>query len=60
MFDGSSFSTFTRDLKRPFDERLTNLMIECCKYMVDLTNAKFGFVGSDEISIVLWEEAEES
>lgn len=57
-FDGSSFSTFTKGLKRPYDQRLTDLMIESCKYMVDITNARCGFVGSDEITIVLWQENE--
>lgn len=55
-YDGSSFSTFTKNLARPYDIRLSNLMIECCKYMVEITNARSGFVGSDEISIVLYED----
>ncbi len=57
-FDGSSFSTFTKGLNRPYDQRLTDLMIESCKYLVDITNARCGFVGSDEITIVLWEDKE--
>jgi tRNA(His) 5'-end guanylyltransferase len=59
-FDGSSFSSFTKDLGRPYDQRLTDLMIEVCKFLVEYTNARCGFVGSDEITIVLWEESEES
>lgn len=54
--DGSSFSSFTKGLQRPFDQRLTDLMIETAKYVVDLTNAKLGLVGSDEITILLYEE----
>jgi tRNA(His) guanylyltransferase len=57
-FDGSSFSTFTKGLGRPYDQRLTDLMIEVCKFMVEYTNARCGFVGSDEITIVLWEDNE--
>lgn len=60
MFDGSSFSTFTKGLGRPYDQRLTDLMIECCKYLVEYTNARMGFVGSDEITIVLWEDNPDS
>ncbi len=56
MFDGSSFSNFTKGLKRPYDERLTELMIECTKYLVKITNARIGYTGSDEITIVLYEE----
>jgi tRNA(His) 5'-end guanylyltransferase len=55
-FDGSSFSTFVQGLREPYDQRLTDLMIECCKYIVEYTNARCGFVGSDEITIVLWED----
>jgi len=53
--DGSAFSTFTKKLNRPYDIRLTNLMIECCKYLVEYTNAKVGFCGSDEISLLIYE-----
>ncbi len=59
-FDGSSFSTFTKGLKQPFDQRLTDLIIKCTEFIVDFTNAKCGFCGSDEITIVLWEENIES
>jgi tRNA(His) 5'-end guanylyltransferase len=54
--DGSSFSTFTQGLKRPYDQRLTDLMIETAKFVVNLTNARLGLVGSDEITILLYEE----
>ena len=56
IFDGSSFSSFCKGLEKPYDIRLTNLIIECTKYMVEITNARCGFCGSDEISIVLYEE----
>jgi len=59
-FDGCSFSSFVKGLETPYDIRLTNLMIECCKYMVEITNARIGFVGSDEITIVLYEENDNS
>ena len=58
--DGSSFSKFVKGLETPYDERLSNLMIESCKFLVEKTNARVGFVGSDEISLILWEENENS
>ena len=54
--DGSSFSKFVKGLERPFDIRLTELMIESCKFMVEETNARIGFCGSDEISLLLWND----
>jgi len=50
--DGRSFSTFTKDMKKPFDLNLTNTMIEVTKYLVNKTNAKIGYTQSDEISLV--------
>lgn len=50
--DGKNFSKFTKGLKRPFDERLTNLMIETTKYLVKETNANCGYHQSDEITLV--------
>jgi tRNA(His) guanylyltransferase len=54
--DGRSFSSFTKGLKRPFDERLTKLMIETTKYLVGETNANCGYHQSDEISLVWYNE----
>lgn len=50
--DGKGFSKFTKGLKRPYDERLSNLMIELTKYLVKETNANCGYTQSDEISLV--------
>jgi tRNA(His) guanylyltransferase len=49
--DGRSFHTFTQNLQRPFDERLTRLMIDTTKYLVDETQAMLGYTQSDEISL---------
>jgi tRNA(His) guanylyltransferase len=54
--DGNNFSSFTKGLKQPYDERLSKLMIETCKWAVKETNAIMGFVGSDEITLVLYAE----
>lgn len=50
--DGNSFSTFTRGLQRPYDERMTRLMIETMKALVEKFNPNLGYVQSDEISLV--------
>ena len=41
--DGKGFSKFTKGLKRPYDERLSNLMVETTKYLVKETNANCGY-----------------
>lgn len=50
--DGKGFSKFTKGLKRPYDERLSRLMIETTKYLVKETNANCGYTQSDEITLV--------
>jgi len=54
--DGKNFSKFTKGLKKPYDERLSKLMIETTKYMVKLTNANAGYTGSDEITLVFYSD----
>lgn len=49
--DGRSFSKFTKSLKRPFDSRLSQLMIDTAKYLVEQTHATLGYTQSDEISL---------
>lgn len=61
--DGNNFSKFTSDLtahKKPFDERLSNLMIDTTKYLVELTGAKMGYTQSDEITLLLYSDNIES
>lgn len=50
--DGRAFHSFTNGLKRPYDERLSNLMVETTKFLVEETNARCGYTQSDEISLV--------
>jgi tRNA(His) 5'-end guanylyltransferase len=50
--DGKGFSKFTKGLKRPYDERLSKLMIETTKYLVKETNANCGYTQSDEITLM--------
>lgn len=49
--DGRSFSMFTKGLERPYDKRLSDLMIETTKYLVKETNACCGYTQSDEITL---------
>lgn len=50
--DGKSFHTWTSDLKRPYDNRMTNLMKEVARHLVTESGARIGYVQSDEISLV--------
>lgn len=50
--DGRAFHSFTHGLKRPYDERLSRLMVETTKYLVQETNARCGYTQSDETSLV--------
>ncbi|MCB9685459.1 MAG: hypothetical protein H6735_10500 [Alphaproteobacteria bacterium] len=51
--DGRSFSRFTRGLRRPYDERLSELMVRTTEHLVEQTQARVGYTQSDEISLVL-------
>ena len=52
--DGKAFHTYTKGLKRPFDLGFINDMNETAKYLCkNIQGAKFAFVQSDEISILL-------
>lgn len=52
--DGKAFHTYTKGLKRPFDEGLTNDMDDTAKYLCkNIQGAVCAFVQSDEISILL-------
>lgn len=58
--DGKGFSKFTKGLKRPYDERLSKLMVETTKYLVKETNANCGYTQSDEITLVWYNDSYES
>ena len=58
--DGKGFSKFTKGLKRPYDERLSNLMVETVKYLVKETNANCGYTQSDEITLMWYTDKIES
>jgi tRNA(His) 5'-end guanylyltransferase len=52
--DGKAFHTYTKGLERPFDEGLIEDMNATTSYLCkNIQGAKFGYVQSDEISLVL-------
>jgi tRNA(His) guanylyltransferase len=58
--DGRSFSKFTRGLLRPYDERMSNLMVATTKHLVENTGALIGYTQSDEISLVFYSPSTDS
>lgn len=52
--DGKRFSAFTRDLVRPYDGRMSQLMIDLTQWLVEQTQARIGYTQSDEITLVLY------
>lgn len=57
--DGRAFHTFTTGLPRPYDKRLSAIMVEVTRRLVDATNACCGYTQSDEISLVWFTENSE-
>lgn len=55
--DGKAFHTFTKGLKRPYDKRLSDAMIETMNYLVEKTDARIGYTQSDEITLVYFKVA---
>jgi tRNA(His) guanylyltransferase len=56
--DGKAFHTFTKGLGKPYDEGLSDLMVNTTKYLVAETNATIGYTQSDEISLCLLPDKE--
>ena len=54
--DGKSFSAFTEGLERPYDSRLSQLMVATTKYLVEETGALCGYTQSDEISLLFYSD----
>ena len=50
--DGRAFSTYTGALQKPFDPAFSRAMRETAAWMVRQTEARIGYVQSDEISLV--------
>lgn len=54
--DGKRFSKFTEDLRRPYDERLSRLMVATTRHLVEESAALAGYTQSDEISLLYYDE----
>lgn len=50
--DGRGFSKFTRGLARPFDPRLSGLMVDTTRHLLGAFDAQLGYTQSDEITLV--------
>lgn len=50
--DGRSFSRFTRNMERPYDEMMSQSMIQMTMDLIADTHARIGYTQSDEISLV--------
>lgn len=50
--DGRAFHTFCKGLNRPYDKRLSDLMVGTTEFLVEETEANCGYTQSDEISLV--------
>jgi tRNA(His) 5'-end guanylyltransferase len=58
--DGKSFHTWTKGLKRPYDERLSKIMRRVMEALVDRFQPKVGYTQSDEITLVWYIAPHES
>lgn len=54
--DGKKFSKFTKGLERPYDKRLSDLMVEVTKLLTKEYNALISYTQSDEISLLLYSD----
>jgi tRNA(His) 5'-end guanylyltransferase len=50
--DGRGFSKFTKGMARPFDEKMSQAMINTTRRLVEDTHALMGYTQSDEITLV--------
>lgn len=52
--DGKAFHTFTKGMKKPWDERLVNFMLDTAKFLCEqIQGVKLAYWQSDEISLLL-------
>jgi tRNA(His) 5'-end guanylyltransferase len=58
--DGKAFHSFTRGLARPYDSRLSDLMVDTTKFLVEQSNALIGYTQSDEISLCIYTDGPNS
>ena len=58
--DGRAFHTFCKGLERPYDKRLSDLMVRTTEFLVKETAANCGYTQSDEISLVWYDPSPNS
>ncbi len=58
--DGKNFSNFTRGLTRPYDARLSRLMLAVTTHLVSETAAACGYTQSDEITLAWYADTTDS
>lgn len=58
--DGQCFSTWTKGLERPYDQRLSELMAAVTVHLVEETGAVVGYTQSDEISLCWYSDSAKS
>lgn len=51
--DGRAFHTFTKGMKKPYDERVGSCLMFACAHLVGHFKAEIGYCQSDEITLVL-------
>jgi tRNA(His) guanylyltransferase len=51
--DGKAFHSWTRGLKRPYNDRLHTLFEETTTFLVQASDAVIGHTQSDEITLIL-------
>ena len=49
--DGRAFHSFTRGMKRPYDERMSTAMTKAARWLAKETNARMSYTQSDEITL---------
>ena len=59
--DGRAFHTFTKGLRKPFDEMFNDAMVYTMKSLCEnITNCIFGYTQSDEITLIVYNHNEEA
>jgi tRNA(His) guanylyltransferase len=54
--DGKNFSKWTKGLKRPYDERMSQVMVEVTKVLADKSHSNIAYTQSDEITLVYYSD----
>lgn len=59
--DGKGFSKYTKDMERPYDKRLSDLMVETTAYLVEeIDGCKAGYTQSDEMTLLIYSDNPET